>query len=40
MNARILNTRPERLTYLQLTTLHGNAVLRDRYNHRWNVAFC
>lgn len=31
--------RPDRLTLLQLTTLHADPVLRDAYNHRWNVAF-
>lgn len=39
MNTRILLTRPERLTVLQLSILRSDAVLRDRYNARYNVAF-
>lgn len=39
MNSRILSTRPDRLTVLDLSVLRTNTPLRDAYNRRWNVAF-
>lgn len=36
---KILSTRPDRLTTWDLEVLRNNAVLRDAYNRRWNVAF-